>query len=309
MYSLDLARTSLSYKMKLLRTVSILFVLFLSGSAHSQAMNTKSKDVKDLRGRTIIVSTKISIQQIYDNILFAFRKEWTLSDSVLQLQSGKAAQLLFSSEKQFARVQLKTYSLGSSNAIIDYEGDDSRVTSGVGRISKLLISTEDGEKYFISLPTDPDYTREMFVEAVRRGVFMLEEIEREGSWNKAYKSVKHKYAGELKSRTLLICDDYLEDSTQMAKIDSMIPFKKAFVDIKFIDSTLENKDNRFAYLVITGENVYANTKYICASENSKVLTRDHSASVVNTQVYQSDRDAKYYLRPQDIKAILRNLDE
>ena len=275
----------------------------------SQSINTKSKDVQDLRGRTILISSKISNQQIYDNILYAFQKEWTLSDSVMQLQSGKAALLLFSSEKEYARIQLKTYSLGSSNAIIDYEGDASQVTSGVGRITKLLISTEEGEKYFISLPTDPDYTREMFVEAVRRGVFMLEEIEREGSWNKAYKSVKHKYAGELKSRTLLICDDYIEDSTQMAKIDSMIPFKKAFVDIKLIDSTLENKDNRYAYLVITGENVYANTKYICASESSKVLTRDHSASVVNTQVYQSDRDAKYYLRPQDIKAILRNLDE
>lgn len=283
--------------------------MLVSSFAHSQATNTRAKDVKDLRSRTIIVSTKISNQQIYDNILFAFQKEWTLADSVIQLQSGKAAQLLFSSEKQFARVQLKTYSLGSSNAIIDYEGDDSRVTSGVGRISKLLISTEEGEKYFISLPTNPDYTREMFVEAVRRGVFMLEEIEREGSWNKAYKSVKDKYTSELKSRTLLICNDYIEDSTQMAKIDSMIPFKKAFVDIKFIDSTLEKRDNRFAYLVITGENVYANTKYICASENSKVLTRDHSASVVNTQVYQSDRDAKYYLRPQDMKAILRNLGE
>lgn len=293
------------------RSKCLLAFLFIvcSTVAFSQSINTKSKDVQVLRGRIILVSSKVSNQQIYDNILFAFQKEWTLSDSVMQLQSGKAAQLLFSTEKKYARIQLKTYSLGSSNAIIDYEGDDSRVTSGVGRISKLLISTEEGEKYFISLPTDPDYTREMFVEAVRRGVFMLEEIEREGSWNKAYTKVKDKYTNELNERTLLICDDYIEDSTDLAKIDSMIPFKKEFVDIKFIDSTLENKDSKYAYLVITGENVYANTKYICASEDGKVLTRDHSASVVNTKAYQSDRGAKYFLRPQDMKAILRNLEE
>ena len=286
-----------------------LFLLFgiCSNFIFSQSRNTSAKEIADLKGRIMIVSSQISNQEIYDNILYAFKQEWTYSDSVIQMQTGLATRLLFSTEKKYVRVQLKTYSLGSGGATIDYEGDDKRVTSGVGRISKLLISTEKGETYFIALPTDPDFTKEMFVEAVRRGIFIMKEIEEVGSWNKAYIGLEKKYASEINNKTLLICDTDIEDTIQKNKIQSIIPFESKFVPIETIDSLIQNKVEGFAYIVVTGENISANTKYVCSTKDGKVITRDHSASVTSIYSFQSDSKAKYYLRPQDIKSIIKNL--
>lgn len=255
----------------------------------------------------MIVSSQISNQEIYDNILYAFKQEWTYSDSVIQMQTGLATRILFSTEKKYVRVQLKTYSLGSGGATIDYEGDDTRITSGVGRISKLLISTEKGETYFIALPTEPDFTKEMFIEAVRRGVFIMKEIEEVGNWNKSYIGLEKKYASEIKNKTLLICSDNIEDSVDQNKIKSLIPFESKFVSIETIDSLIQNKAEGFAYIIVTGENVGANTKYLCSTKDGKVITRDHSASVTSIYSFQSDSKAKYYLRPQDIKSLIKNL--
>jgi hypothetical protein len=42
-------------------------------------------------------------------------------------------------------------------------------------------------------------------------------------------------------------------------------------------------------------------------KDGKVITRDHSASVTSIYSFQSDSKAKYYLRPQDIKSLIKNL--
>ena len=276
-------------------------------STFSQSKNTKKKAVIDLRGRTIIIDGKQTSQDIFNNIYFAFDKEWTLADSVMQLPSGKAIKTLFSTNNKYAIVQLRSYALGSDNKIIELYGNEVEAINAIGRIEKLVISTEAGIVYFISLPSKPDYSKEMFCEAVRRGVSMLDEIELEGSWNKAYKSVKKKYANEIEGRTLLICNDLIENSNAKEKIDKMIPFKKQFVDIEIIDSVINTKNNKYAYIVITDENVLVNTKYICAAESGKIITREHSSSILTVGGFRSTRDAKYYLRPHDMRAFLSYL--
>lgn len=289
------------------KVFTFLVICFLGFSFFSQSKNTKRKAIYDLKGRTIIIATKNNNQGMYDNLHYAFQQEWKFSDSIIQQASGKALNTVFSTAKKYAMVQLKTFSLGIDRSIIEYDGDDMYVASGVGKISKLLLSTESGNVYYFSLPTQPDFSKEMFCEAVRRGVFMLNEIETEGSWNKAYKKLKRKYTGEMQGRTLLICNDIIENNAQKDKIEKMIQFDKQFVNNDFIDSVIHYKIKKYAYIVIGGENVLVNTKYICAAEDAKVLTREHSSSVLIVGGYQSDRDAKSFLRPQDVKAFLSYL--
>jgi hypothetical protein len=257
-----------------------------------------------MKGRTILIAGSENQKETYKYLKEAFEEEWNLCDSIVLTDIGRATNLLYSKPNVYLLVQLKTYSLSSSLSTL--ESDYGASTYGVGSIDQLIFKTENKAICIMSLPTTYTLSKAMFIETLRRGLFLYNEVEKESTPLKTMKQLKSKYFNELEGRTLLIPEEYFSSEKDLQLFKKSFSFPVQSIKNEELLELITEKDTNYAYLVIAGKTVVHNTRYICLPESGKIVSHHDARSILANQNLQKDIETKRHLNEKDIKLILGN---
>lgn len=267
--------------------------------------NLKAKDVTALKAKKVIIV--LSEDTISSDIMkTAFEENWTFNREVLFKSESEAAELINSNPKDYYKIFLGIEKASMVTRMDGVYGPDIVISSTeYGSIPKFYIQgNEKNPLMALGLPSHLTFNSSTLRETVQRIQFVLNEIEIDGSWVKTFSKTKSEYIDELKTRTLLIPENLIDEENKK-KIEERYKYKIEFVPQTTINEKIATKDKGYSYFVIIEEIVNVHIQYICNVEDSKILCHHHKMIQSSNTVKEGTKNL--YLEASGFKKMTSKL--
>ncbi len=211
--------------MKRLYSLALSLTLILAFSISAQVPYITKEFTDQIKSRKLYV-VETGYPKFDKAMEEAFKKYWTFNDEVVFAP--------------LAAIPSKAYPVSliscTQTLVTDY-GNGLEKKQEVGHAYKLGFSNEEFA-WGIGFSRLSVYEEYDLADVVKRLNFLMFEVEKVGSWNKAWGSTKNSYAAKLKDKVLYIDSRFLKDKLTEDKIAEIYPLKFKVVEFKELEEAV-----------------------------------------------------------------------